>query len=49
MSFKPKKNKVKVISARTTREDYLWLKKNKISPSKIIDKFLEKNRKGRKK
>jgi len=40
--------KDKVISIRIKVDDKIWLDKNKISPTKIFDNFLEKARKSNK-
>jgi|TARA_R100000750_G_scaffold5568_1_gene4252 hypothetical protein len=43
------KKKSKVITFRATKKDYDWIKKNKISPSKIFDNFLAEIKKKSKK
>ncbi len=34
----------KVISVRTTTKDFKWIKKNKLSPTKIFNKALEETK-----
>jgi len=46
--FKKGCKKDKIITVRTTKKDYDWMKKNQIKPSKVFHKILAELKKSKK-